>query len=212
MNIKKLLPVLFLSFLFMGCKEQNLVVFKGYDYSDWLTREIAEEYKVEFNLKDNTFLISETELSFPKESGLMEIEKVYYTKGNFAGNPEEDGNIKLFVQEYSDDNVNWIGDTYITSIDIVNDTFETEYYVLKRSISTKNHKKITKKIANYADTLQYIWENQEKKEKLTVVFEKAEKLATELLLLCDSEDWTQEDTFYLNRLNKTLTTYQTLFK
>ena len=61
MNIKKFLPVLFLAFLFLGCKKENIVVYKGFDYSDWLTREIAEEYKVEFNMDDNTFLISEME-------------------------------------------------------------------------------------------------------------------------------------------------------
>ena len=61
-------------------------------------------------------------------------------------------------------------------------------------------------------TLNKIWNNQLEREKLTIAFEKAEKISTELLIMCDSEDWTQEDTFYLNRYNKTLETYQTLFK
>lgn len=212
MNIKKFLPVLFLAFLFFGCKKENIVVYKGFDYSDWLTREIAEEYKVEFNMDDNTFLISEMELSFPKDKAMLEVEKIYFTKGSFRGNPEEDGIVVLNAQEFSEDNVNWENETYKTEINIQNNSFETEYYIVSKVENLKQHKKISKKLGDYVKALDKIWENQLIKEKLPVAFENAEKISTELLLLCDSPEWTQEDSFYLNRFNKTLETYQTLFK
>ena len=212
MNIKKFLTVLFLAFLFLGCKKENIVVYKGFDYSDWLTREIAEEYKVEFNMDDNTFLISEMELSYPKDKALLEVEKVYYTRGSFIGNPNENGLLQLNVQEFSEDNVNWSEESYTIPVNIENNTFETEYYVVTKVINQKAHKKISKKMEEFNKTLNKIWNNQLEREKLTIAFEKAEKISTELLIMCDSEDWTQEDTFYLNRYNKTLETYQTLFK
>ena len=212
MNIKKFLPVLFLAFLFLGCEKENIVVYKGFDYSDWLTREIAEEYKVEFNMDDNTFLISEMELSYPKDKALLEVEKVYYTRGSFIGNPNENGLLQLNVQEFSGDNVHWSKESYTIPVNIENNTFETEYYVVTKVINQKAHKKISKKMEEFNKTLNKIWNNQLEREKLTIAFEKAEKISTELLIMCDSEDWTQEDTFYLNRYNKTLETYQTLFK
>lgn len=212
MKNRKILFICLLGLLFIGCKKEHKVVYKGFDYSDWLTREIAEEYKVEFNLEDNTFIITETELSFPKDKSLFEVEKTYYTKGNFTGNPEEDGKITIYAQEYSEDNENWTNDSYITSIEIVDGKFETEYYIVKKIENTKEHKQISKLMNNYIKALGSIWDNQLKKEKLPAAFEKAEKLATELLLCCDSEIWTEEDSFYLNRLNKTLETYQILFK
>lgn len=214
MNLKKIfyLGMVLAAVLFVSCKKENTVVYKGFDYSDWLNREIAEEYRIEFNMDDNTFVISETELSFPKDKALLEVEKVYFTRGTFEGNPEEDGTIILIAQSYSEDFENWQDDHYTISYDIVNGQFETEYYLVKKIINLKEHKKIDKSFVSYSNSLNYIWENQLETSKLSSSFDKAEKLSTELLLLCDSETWTEADTFLLNRLNKTLVTYQTLFK
>ncbi|MCQ2590779.1 MAG: hypothetical protein MJ179_10180 [Treponema sp.] len=212
MNLKKILYAGMLAMLFVSCKKENTVVYKGFDYSDWLNREIAEEYKVEFNLDDNTFQITETELSFPKDKALLEVERVFITKGVFTGNPQEDGKIVFNAQEYSEDNVNWITDAYNFSYDIENNQFETEYYQVKKIENLKEHKEISKKMNNFSNVLSSIWENQLNADKIKSYFEKAEKVSTELLLLCDSSTWTEEDTFYFNRLNKTLETYKTLFK
>lgn len=213
MKIKSYLVLICFCCLFASCKKENTVVYKGFDYADYINREIAEEYKIEFNLDDNTFLISETQLSFPKgEQASIEVEKSYFTKGNFTGNANEDGDIKIFAQMTSEDGENWQTDSYITTFKVENNSFDTDYYHVTKIEYQKNHKNIAKKMKDYKKTLDFIFKNQSDKEKLVQYFEKCEKLSTELLLLSDSEEWLEEDSFNLNRYNKLLQAYSVLYK
>lgn len=212
-KILSICAFLFAIFLCASCSNKK-TVYRSISQSDWLLRNIYEDIRFEFDLKEKTFLITDNEISYQKDLTKKNLVNTWYGRGTYEGDPQIDGIIELTSIELSDDGgLTWTTPENSTisifddkQIEVADGQFGYEDYVYYRIENNKMHKQIDKKFNEYNELKELI-NNLEQENKVEQIQEQVEKIISlkeELQELKGTEFWTDFDEFDFHDLEDTV--------